>query len=106
MPPNALALFTAHPLPWTAVCDPICARLVAANDATVLALSPDDEAIARDLAAIINASSPALHHALTALADTLVTIDQHLTDGDAADALIAAAEAVLDAAALPRPAHA
>lgn len=88
-------LLAELPLPWTIVCDPACARIVAANDATVLACSPDEANIAGFVTASVNARSTALLSALNTLATVLTDVDGYPTDGDFVDALILSAESVV-----------
>lgn len=83
-----------YPLPWTSVADPACARIVAANGATVLACDPSEANIAAFLAGVVSGVAP-LQHAITGLTTVLAGLDGYPTSDDFVDDLIVAAEAVI-----------
>jgi hypothetical protein len=111
VPSSSLADVLAElPLPWTAVVDEPCVRIIAANDATVLACSPDEAPIVCFIASRISADAQGVegsstpdpaapfHETVAALAALLAVPGDFTTDGDFVDALIVAAEAVIAAA--------
>jgi hypothetical protein len=96
-PCAAAALTHDYPLPWSAVIDEPCTRLVAANGATVLACNPEEAAIVTALAAAMNTPLATFHPPITALAAVLADLDDYPTADDFVDDLILAAEAVVAA---------
>jgi hypothetical protein len=114
VPSSSLADVLAElPLPWTAVVDEPCVRIVAANDATVLACSPDEAPIVCFIANRMSevhtsdqaiASDTPLYDTVAALAALLAVPGDFATDGDFVDTLIVAAEAVIHAARPSEPA--
>lgn len=92
-------LLAAYPLPWTFIADPICARIVAANGATVLACNPDDAPLARQISAAINQqyARQTLTPVIGELSRVLADLSGYPTPDDFVDDLIVAAESVIQA---------
>lgn len=96
-------LFVDYPLPWTSVADPICARIVAANGATVLACNPDEAPIARHISAAMNQqlARQMLSPVIGTLSRVLADLNGYPTPDDFVDDLIVAAERVIQALDAP-----
>lgn len=92
-------LLATYPLPWTSVADPICARIVAANGATVLACNPDEAPIARHISAAINQqyARQTIAPVVGNLSRVLAGLNGYPTPDDFVDDLIVAAESVIQA---------
>lgn len=92
-------LLTAYPLPWTSIADPACARIVAANGATVLECNPDEAPIARQISAAINQqhTRQTITPVIGELSRVLADLSGYPTPDDFVDDLILAAESVIQA---------
>lgn len=87
-------LLVTYPLPWHIVADFICPRLVADNNATILAVDSDELPIIRYVAAVANGTAWA-EAQITHLAEVLSSLDHYETADEFVDDLIMAAEAVI-----------
>jgi len=96
-------LFAAYPLPWTSIADPVCARIVAANGATVLACTAHEAPIVRHISTAMNQqyARQTLTPVIGELSRVLATLDGYPTPDDFVDDLIVAAESVIQALDAP-----
>ena len=87
-------LLVTYPLPWHVVADCISPRLVADNNATILAVNSEELPIIRYIAAIVNGTTRA-EAQIAHLVGVLSHLDHYKSADDFVDDLIMAAEAVI-----------